>query len=145
MKSPLSLAALAAVVLALTGCGGEKAADPAAIEAAFKDAPADTAAPEAASGEESTTDAVQIGGGAEAEVQVQAIAGRAAAAMRKDDVTEAMVMLQTLRRAKNLSPAQLGAVQDQMAALQMDLANRAANGDQKAQAALKLIGQSTRW
>lgn len=141
MKSSLALAALAAVVLALSGCGGDEATkDPAVIEEAFKEVPAE-AAPAA---EESTTDAVPVGEAAAGAAQVQAIAGRAATAMRKDDLNEAVVMLQALRRARNLSPGQLGAVQDQMAALQMDLANRAANGDQKAAAALRLIQQTAR-
>lgn len=54
-------------------------------------------------------------------------------------------LLQTLRRARNISPEQLTAVQDQMAALQSDLANKAQAGDQRAQQALQLIQQSTRW
>jgi len=65
--------------------------------------------------------------------------------MRKDEVTEAVVLLQTLRRARNLSPEQLTSVQDQMAALQGDLANKAAAGDARAKQALQLIQQSTRW
>ena len=135
---------LIAVAAGLSGCGGEETAtaDPKAIEQAFKDAPAEAAAP---ASQESTTDSISISIGADGNVPVKALAGRAAAAMRKDDVQEAIVLLQTLRRARNLSPEQLGAVQDQMAALQSDLANRAASGDAKAKQALQLIQQSTRW
>ena len=135
----ISLLALAGIV---AGCGSgaevEKV-DPGAIEAAFKEAPAQPAP------EESTTDAVVVGGAAEQAVPVKELASRAAAAMRKDDVSEAIVMLQSLRRAKGLSGEQLTAVQDQMAAMQSDLASRAAQGDAKAKAALDLIQQSTRW
>ena len=86
-----------------------------------------------------------VGGAADQPVPVKELAARASAAMRKDDLSEAMVMLQNLRRAKGLSGDQLTAVQDQMAAMQSDLANRAAQGDAKAKAALNLIQQSTRW
>lgn len=133
---------LVALALGLTGCGGSDAkVDPKSIETAFKDAPADTteAAPAA---QESTTDTVTIKIGADGSVPVKALADRAAAAMRKDDLQEAMVMLQTLRRARNLNPQQLGAVQDQMAALQSDLANRAQSGDAKAKAALEYLRQN---
>lgn len=142
----IGLTGLATAAVLLVGCGGEDSAkaDPEAIEDAFKDAPADATA-EAPAAQESTTDTITLTVGADGAVPVKALADRAAAAMRKDDVQEAMVMLQTLRRARNLSPDQLGAVQDQMAALQQDLANRAANGDARAKQALQLIQQSTRW
>lgn len=136
---------LLAIALGLAaGCGSSTDAtlDPAGLEAAFKDAPPD-AKVEAPAGEESTTDTVVISPGMD--VPVKELATRAAAAMKKDEVTEAMVLLQTLRRARNLSPDQLTAVQDQMAAVQADLANKAASGDAKAQQALKLLQQSTRW
>ncbi len=126
----------------LCGCGdGAEAGkvDPAALDAVFQDAPAQPAA------EESTTDTVVIGGGADQPIPVKELATRAAAAMRKDDLSEAIMMLQNLRRARGLSGDQLTAVQDQMAAMQSDLANRAAQGDAKAKAALNLIQQSTRW
>jgi ABC-type glycerol-3-phosphate transport system substrate-binding protein len=145
MKPRLSLIGmLVALGALLSGCGGEETAkaDPNAIEAAFKDAPAEAAAPAT---QESTTDSISISVGADGNVPVKALAARAAAAMRKDDVQEAMVMLQTLRRARNLSPDQLGAVQDQMAALQSELAGRAANGDARAKQAMEMIQQSTRW
>lgn len=131
---------LVSVLVLLGGCGGGEGdkVDPKALEAAFKDAPA------AAPAEESTTDSV-VPVGAAGAVAVKEIAGRAAAAMRKDEMSEAMVLLQTLRRARNLSPDQLTAVQDQMAALQGELAGKAAGGDARAKAALELIQKSTRW
>lgn len=49
------------------------------------------------------------------------------------------------RRARNRSPEQLTTVQDPMAALRADLANRAAAGDARAKQALQLMQQSTRW
>lgn len=147
-NSELWALALAACVAGVSGCGSEDAsakADPSAIEAAFGAGPAAVAEEPAETAEETTTESVVIPVDADGEVRVQEVAARAATAIRKDDVTEAMVMLQTLRRARNLSPDQLTTVQDQMAALQSDLANRAAEGDQRAQQALNLIRQSTRW
>ncbi|MCC7375857.1 MAG: hypothetical protein IT581_14465 [Verrucomicrobiales bacterium] len=127
----------------LVGCGGPEEAklDPAGLEAAFKDAPAAAVAP--AAEEESTTDAITIP--ASGEVPIKEVASKAAAAIRKDDYAEAMVMLQTLRRAKNLSADQLTAVQDQMGAFQSGLAAKAADGDARAKKALELIQNSTRW
>lgn len=150
MKRILALLMVAALAGLAGGCGsGEEKVDPKALEAAFKDAPADATAEAPAAAEESTTDSsvpIPAGGGAAGSVvPVKELAGRAAAAMKKDDVSEAVVLLQTLRRARNLSPEQLTSVQDQMAALQADLANKAAAGDVKAKAALNLIMQSTRW
>lgn len=139
-----ALLALAATAGMLVGCDSGVEADkvdPKAIEGAFKDAA--EPAPAAGGTEESTTETLRIG--ADGNVPVKEVAAKAAQAMRKDDLSEAMVMLQTLRRAKNLSPDQLTAVQDQMAALQADLANRAQSGDLKAKQALQLIQQSTRW
>ncbi len=133
----------AAVLLAGCGDGGDKV-DPTALEAAFKDAPAEAPAPEPAEPQESTTDTV-VPVRAAGELPVREVAAQAAAAMRRDEVSEAMVLLQSLRRARNLSPDQLTAVQDQMAALQGDLANKAAAGDMKAKQALDLMQQSTRW
>lgn len=130
----------------LSGCGsGDSSSglDPDALEAVFQgesgvveDAP-----------EESTTDTLVLpsGGAAGDEVSLGAVASQAAVAIRKDEMAEAMVLLQTLRRARNLSPNQLTAVQDQMAALQSDLASRAESGDARAKQALDLIQQSTRW
>lgn len=142
--SPLT-AILSATTLALvlTGCGDSPSvkANPKEIEAAFKDAPAEPA-PAGGGAQESTTDNLTIHIGADGSVPVKALADRAAAAMRKDDLQEAMVMLQTLRRARNLNPQQLGAVQDQMAALQADIATRAASGDARAKQALLLLQQS---
>lgn len=135
--------------LLLTGCGSgsqDTELDPAGLEAAFEGAPAEPAASE--SGEESTTEAIVLpgtSGAAGTEVSMAELASQAATAIRKDEVAEAMVLLQTLRRARNLSPDQLTVVQDQMAALQSDLANKAASGDPRAKQALELIGQSTRW
>ncbi|MGE3310347.1 MAG: hypothetical protein AB7O66_10290 [Limisphaerales bacterium] len=145
MRSALSLALIAAMA-GLVGCGSETETelDPSAIEAAFKDA-GDATIENPQPAEESTTDSVVIPVGPAGEVPIKEVATRAAAAMRKDEVSEAMVLLQTLRRAKNLSPDQLTAVQDQMAALQSDLASKAQIGDAKAQQALQLIQQSTRW
>jgi hypothetical protein len=133
-------------VAALTGCGSDPGAevDPAAIESAFK-ASGDETIETPPPAEESTTDTVVIPVTAAGEVPIKEVANRAAAAMRKDEVTEAMVLLQSLRRAKNLSADQLTAVQDQMAALQSSLANRAQSGDLKAKQALELMQQSTRW
>jgi hypothetical protein len=143
---PLLPLLLATAVLMMAGCGSEDGsakADPAALEAAFKDAPA---APEPVveeSSEETTTDAIVLP--ANADVPVKEVATRAAAAIRKDDVGEALILLHGLRRARNLSPEQLTAVQDQMSAFQSDLARRAENGDQRAkQALLMLQQQSTR-
>ncbi len=137
---------LAAAVCTCTGCGSDQnaEADPAAIEAAFQTA-GDEKIESPAPAEESTTDTVVIPVTPAGEVPIKDVANRAAAAMRKDEVTEAMVLLQTLRRAKNLSADQLTAVQDQMAALQSSLASRAQNGDLKAKQALELMQQSTRW
>ena len=78
-------------------------------------------------------------------VPVKELATRAVSALKKDEYSEAMVLLQSLRRARNLSPEQLTAVQDQMANLQSDLASKAAAGDLRAKQALELIQQSTRW
>lgn len=135
----------AGLVLGLSGCGSGPTAesDPAALESAFKDSGEQIENP--APTEESTTDTVVIPVTPAGEVPIKEVASRAAAAMRKDEVTEAMVLLQTLRRARNISPEQLTAVQDQMAALQSDLAAKAQAGDAKAKQALQLIQQSTRW
>ncbi len=129
-----------------SGCSSDPSAeaDPAALESAFK-ASGEEKIENPTPAEESTTDTVVIPITPAGEVPIKEVASRAAAAMRKDEVTEAMVLLQTLRRAKNLSPDQLTAVQDQMAALQSDLANRAQGGDLKAKQALQLMQQSTRW
>lgn len=145
MKHALSLL-LAASTAVWSGCSSEPSAetDPAALEAAFK-ASGDEKIENPTPPEESTTDTVVIPITPAGEVPIKEVASRAAAAMRKDEVTEAMVLLQTLRRAKNLSPDQLTAVQDQMAGLQSELANRAQNGDLKAKQALQLMQQSTRW
>jgi len=146
MKVLLPLA-LATAVAALVGCSSEPSveADPAALEAAFKSSGEEKIENPAPAAEESTTDTVVIPISPAGEVPIKEVASKAAAAMRKDDLTEAMVLLQTLRRARNISPDQLTAVQDQMAALQADLANKAQNGDAKAKQALELIQQSTRW
>lgn len=141
---------LAALLAGATGCGsGEAKVNPDELVDAFKDAPADATAEAPAPQEESTTDdtvPIPAGGGAAGSVvPVKDLANRAANAIRKDEVTEAVVLLQTLRRARNLSPEQLTSVQDQMAALQADLASKAAGGDQRAKQALNLIMQSTRW
>ncbi len=143
---PVLLPALIVLIAGLVGCGSDPQAelDPAALESAFKDA-GDAVIENPEPAEESTTDSVVIPVGPAGEVPIKEVATRAAAAMRKDDVTEAMVLLQTLRRARNISPDQLTAVQDQMAALQSDLASKAQNGDLKAKQALQLIQQSTRW
>jgi hypothetical protein len=144
---PLTGPALAlAAALILAGCGSDNSAeaDPAALEAAFQDA-GDQTIENPAPAEESTTEQVVLQVSPSGEVPIKDVANRAAAAIRKDEVTEAMVLLQTLRRARNISPEQLTAVQDQMAALQSDLANKAQAGDQRAQQALQLIQQSTRW
>lgn len=139
--------ALAACLGALVGCSSEPSveADPAALEAAFKSSGEEKIENPAPAAEESTTEAVVVPMNAAGDVPIKEVASKAAAAMRKDDLTEAMVLLQTLRRARNISPEQLTAVQDQMAALQADLANKAQNGDPKAKQALQLIQQSTRW
>ena len=150
MKRSFVAAVLATLLGLAGGCGSsESEVDPAALEAAFKDAPADATAEAPAPVEESTTDdsvPIPAGGGAAGSVvPVKDLANRAATAMRKDEVTEAVVLLQTLRRARNLSAEQLTSVQDQMAALQADLANKAAVGDPRAKQALQMIQQSTRW
>lgn len=140
MFNRITCLALTLAAAGLVGCGSEsEKPDPKVIENAFKDAPSD-AAPAA---EESTTGTLHVS--ADGNVPVKEVATKAAQAIRKDDLNEAVVMLQTLRRAKNLSPDQLTAAQDQMAALQADLANRAQGGDLKAKQALQLIQQSTRW
>lgn len=143
-RSTAALLALTATASLFVGCDSSVEADkldPKAIESAFKDSA--EPAPAAGGTEESTTETLRIS--ADGNVPVKEVAAKAAQAMRKDDLSEAMVMLQTLRRARNLSPDQLTAVQDQMAALQADLANRAQSGDLKAKQALQLIQQSTRW
>lgn len=148
MTRSIVLPLVAASSLIFAGCGGsdEVASDPAALEAAFKDAPAEPPVEAAPAAEESTTDTIHIPAAEEARtVPVQQLATQAATAIRKDDYAEAMVLLQTLRRAQNLTPQQLTAVQDQMSAFQADLAQKAEAGDPKAKKALELISQSTRW
>ncbi|MBX3745111.1 MAG: hypothetical protein KF833_07355 [Verrucomicrobiae bacterium] len=130
----------------LSGCGSggsSSGVDADALEAVFQG----EAAVEETAPDESTTDVLVLpsGGAAGSEVSLREVAGQAAVAIRKDDLAEAMMLLQTLRRARNLSPNQLTAVQDQMAALQSDLASRAESGDARAKQALDLIMQSTRW
>ena len=135
-----------AVAVVLAGCGGsESTTDPAALEAAFQDAPADATAEAPAAAEESTTDTITMPAPGSDAVPVKELATRAVSALKKDEYSEAMVLLQSLRRARNLSPEQLTAVQDQMANLQSDLASKAAAGDLRAKQALELIQQSTRW
>jgi hypothetical protein len=127
MKNLAVMVALAGAMVFATGCGSDPMdteVDAAAIESAF--GVDGSAAAEAPAEEGSTTDSIEIPAGPGADVPIEEVATRAASAIRRDDVTEAIVMLQTLRRARNLSPGQLTAVQDQMAALQMSLANRAA-------------------
>lgn len=146
MKALVSILLAVGTTVLWTGCGSdsEGEADPAALEAAFQASGEETIEnPEPA--EESTTDAVVIPITRDGDVPIKEVATRAADAIRKDEVSEAMVLLQTLRRAKNLSPDQLTAVQDQMAGLQGELARKAEAGDLKAKQALQLIQQSTRW
>lgn len=126
------------------GSGPSAEADPAALESAFKESGTEKIE-NPAPAEESTTGDVVITANPAGDVPIKEVAAKAANAMRKDELTEAMVLLQTLRRARNISPEQLTAVQDQMAALQSDLANKAQAGDLKAKKALELINQSTRW
>lgn len=143
MKLPL-LRRLAALALAglLAGCGGSQddAPDPAALAAAFaEDAPAPEA-PEAA-----PTDVPAAPPPPTDEPPVQQLVSQAVLAMEKDEVAEAMLLLQTLRANPRLSPQQLTAVQDTMAGLMQQLARRADAGDARARQAMELINQRTRW
>lgn len=132
------MALLAAALLA--GCGQkEPQADASTLEAAFQEAPA---APADAS---SADAAVPAPPPVEDGPPVQQLVNQAVTAMRKDEVTEAMVLLQTLRSSPRLTADQLTAVQDTMAAMQMDLARRADAGDARAKQALEMLGQRTRW
>lgn len=135
----LPVGTLALAVL-LAGCGEkEPQADPAALAAAFEDvpaapaeaAPAETAAPAPAPVEEGPP--------------VQQLVNQAVTAMQKDEVSEALMLLQTLRANPRLSPQQLTAVQDTMAGLAQELARRADAGDARAKQALEMINQRTRW
>ncbi len=147
MHKPL-FSILTGVTLVLAGCSDstEVKKDPAGLEAAFQGAPADQTVEAPPIEEGTTTDAIHIPANNEPHaVPVQQMAGQAAAALRQDDLTQAAILLQTLRRAQNLSPQQLTAVQDQMSAFQSELANRAEGGDEKAKRALALLMQNTRW
>lgn len=141
MKPPcVTLAAVLAAGL-LAGCGqSEPQADASALEAAFQAAPAAATEAEAAPAEPATPAPPTAEG-----PPVEQLVGQAVAAMRKDEVSEAMVLLQTLRASPRLTADQLTAVQDTMAAMQMDLARRADAGDARAKQALELLGQRTRW
>ncbi len=144
--SSIATALLGAALIAAGGCGGDGGTarlDPDALESVFQDAPAEAAPVEAA--EQSTTDTIRMGEIAASEVPVKQLATQAAEAIRRDDVAEAMVLLENLRRARTLSPQQLTAVQDQMAAFQTEIARRAEAGDVKAQQAMELMRQKTRW
>lgn len=142
---PFFCAAILALLTLGVGCSSDDTAgtlDPDALEEVFEGEPEAPVEEQA-----STTDTLVLpsGGAAGGEVAVREVASQAALAIRKDEMAEAMVLLQTLRRAQNLTPNQLTAVQDQMAALQSELASRAASGDARAKQALDLIQQSTRW
>jgi len=64
---------------------------------------------------------------------------QALAAVQQQEYVQGAVSLQTLRSTPNLSGDQLTAVQDAMAALQMQLVEQAAAGDPKAQQALDVL------
>ncbi|HMO66225.1 MAG TPA: hypothetical protein PKE47_13550 [Verrucomicrobiota bacterium] len=141
MKHPL-LPRLAALALAgiLAGCGGRKddTPDPAALAAAFEETAPEV--PEPASPETAAAPAPPDEG-----PPVQQLVSQAVLAIEKDEVTEAMLLLQTLRANPRLSPQQLTAVQDTMAGLMQQLARRADAGDARARQAMELINQRTRW
>lgn len=126
--------------LALAGCGEkEPQADPAALAAAFEEAPAAPA--EAAPAETAAPAPAPVEEGP----PVQQLVNQAVTAMQKDEVSEALMLLQTLRANPRLSPQQLTAVQDTMAGLAQELARRADAGDARAKQALEMINQRTRW
>jgi hypothetical protein len=133
MKLASFLLTASVAVLLLTGCGKKKT-DPAALEAAFKSEPA----AEAAATPTPEAPAVQTG-------EARKLAQDAAAAIRKDDYSDAIVLLQQLRTSRGLTADQLTAAQETMARFQADLAAKADAGDQKAKAALALISARTRF
>lgn len=140
-RFPTIFGALALAAL-LSGCGEkEPQADPAALAAAFEEAPAAPAEPEPAAAEAPAPPPPP----AEDGPPVQQLVNQAVTAMQKDEVSEAMLLLQTLRSNPRLSPQQLTAVQDTMAGLAQELARRADAGDARAKQALEMINQRTRW
>lgn len=110
------------------------------MAAAFADAAPAPEAPEA-----SSADAAEVPAPPAEGPPVQQLVNQAVLAIEKDEVTEAMLLLQTLRANPRLSPQQLSAVQDTMAGLMQQLARRADAGDARARQAMELINQRTRW
>ncbi|MFN0066152.1 MAG: hypothetical protein ACKVYV_00805 [Limisphaerales bacterium] len=138
-----SLGGVLVLAALLAGCGEkEPQADPAALAAAFEEAPAAPA--EAAETGPATAEAPAIPPADEGP-PVQQLVNQAVTAMKKDEASEAMMLLQTLRSNPRLSPQQLTAVQDTMAGLAQELARRADAGDARAKQALELLNQRTRW
>ena len=67
---------------------------------------------------------------------------QAMASYKNGEYENAMTRLQTLRERTTLSPQQNMALQDAMAAVMTDIYSRAANGDARAQLAVKQYEQS---
>lgn len=78
------------------------------------------------------------------EVPLKAYVQQASEAIKGNDYAGAIVPLQALRSRPNLTAEQLTTVQDTMAAVQKQLAERADSGDPAAQRALDQIRQSKR-
>ena len=79
-----------------------------------------------------------------AEVPLKAYVEQASQAIKGNDYAGAIIPLQALRSQPTLTPEQLTTVQDTMAAVQMELAQKADRGDAAAQRALDQIRQSKR-
>ena len=121
MKRVFSLMRLALLTsLALAGCS-KKGMNTAELEKAFQSIPA--SAPNQAAAQD----------------PVRQTVNEALTAIKKEDFVEGTVALQSLRSSPTLNPDQLTAVQDAMAALQKQLAERADRGDVKARQALEAI------
>jgi hypothetical protein len=116
---PISAFALA---LLLVACGQKQAQS-------SKDEVVDAKAPAAAQGQPS---------------EVNFLFTQAAESLKKKDEVAAIASLQSLRATPNLTVDQFTAVQDMMAKAQVRLAQRAAAGDQQAQAALKMLQMNPR-
>jgi hypothetical protein len=122
MKFALCLFSALALVACLSGCGS-KEMKTSEIEKAIQA----IAPPPAAQAGQALSD------------PVRQVMDHALAAVRTNDYVEGAVALQTLRSSPSLNADQLTAVQDAMATLQKQLAERADRGDPKAKQALDAI------
>jgi hypothetical protein len=91
-----------------------------------------------------TFEAKAAGASQGATPEVSAMLNSAVTAIKADDQVAAVAALQTLRSTPDLSIDQRGAVQDMMAKAQGRLAQRAAEGDQQAIAALRMLQMNPR-